>query len=177
MLTPMRVEARRLPVTSAAVAAAVVVLLVGCGGSTTSSSSTSTAPQLSRSAYSSHLQKVGATLTTELNTLGKSFGAFSRIENNVGRGQGALRAAAADLSGLNVPPDARVDNRTLVKGLREFATELDKLKQAAAGHDAKQVAAVDRGIDSSPPLQAMMGAIRDLQAKGYKLGALGGGKG
>jgi hypothetical protein len=149
MLTPMRVEARRLPVTSAAVAAAVVVLLVGCGGSTKSSSSTSTAPQLSRSAYSSHLQKVGATLTTELNTLGKSFGDFSRIENNVGRGQGALRAAAADLSGLNVPPDARVDNRTLVKGLREFATELDKLKQAAAGHDAKQVAAVDRGIDSS----------------------------
>jgi hypothetical protein len=150
--------------------------MVGCGGSSTSTSptSTSTSRTLSPSAYSSELRKLGDTLAPELAAVEASTGDFSRVESNVGRGQASLRAAAARLSALDLAPDVRADNAVLVTSLRAFATELDRLKQAARRRDARKVAAANGAVLGSAPLQAMMGAARDLRAKGYDLGALGG---
>ncbi len=153
-----------------------VFTLTGCVNSNSNSngaaSVTTTATPLSRAAYSAELQQVGTSLVTALNTLGQKSSDFTRIERNVPRGQAALKRAAARLAATTPPADARADNRRLVSGLRFFAVQLTRLKDAAARRNLTAVIAADRSVDRSPAVTAMMAATADLQRKGYKVGQL-----
>jgi len=65
-----------------------VVALAACGGSNSSRSgegSTTAAQPLSKAVYSVDLQQVGTSLVSALNTFGKKFSSFKRIEMSVGR--------------------------------------------------------------------------------------------
>jgi hypothetical protein len=152
-----------------------VLTLTGCGSSNVSNGAESkptTVTPLSKAAYSAELEQVGTRLVTALNTFGKKFSSFKRIETSVGRGQAALKQAAARLAATTPPADARADNATLVSGLRSFALKLTNLRDAATRRNLKAVMAADRAIDHSPAVRAMMAAVADLQHKGYKLGQL-----
>src|SRR2546429_9063869 len=92
-----------------------VLALAACGGSKSSSqagdgSTTTVAQPLSKAAYSVELQQVGTSLVSALNTFGKKFSNFRRIETSVDRGQAALTQAAARLAAITPPADARADN-------------------------------------------------------------------
>jgi hypothetical protein len=152
-----------------------VVALAACGGSNSSRSgqgSTTAAQPLSKAAYSVELQQVGTSLVSALNTFGKKFSSFKRIETSVGRGQAALNEAAARLAAITPPVNARSDNAKLVAGMRSFAAQLVKLKTAASHRKLTAVIAADRSLDRSPAVRAMMAAAADLQRKGYKPGQL-----
>ena len=126
-----------------------VLALAACGGSKSTDGSTASAAQpLSKAAYSTELQQVGTSLVTALNTFGKKFSSFKRIEASVGRGQAALKQAAARLAATTPPADARADNANLVSGLRSFAAQLANLKTAATRHNRAAVTAADRNLDS-----------------------------
>src|SRR5439155_18181813 len=131
-------------------AALVAVLAAGCGAAQPSSHSpanpTATAEShhpLSKAAYSLQLQHVGKSLVAALNTLGQKPTDFKRIETNVGRGQAALKEAAARLAAITPPSDARSDNSKFVSGMRYFAAQLTKLKTAASHHNLQAVIASD----------------------------------
>jgi ABC-type glycerol-3-phosphate transport system substrate-binding protein len=154
-----------------------VLALAACGGSKSSSqagdgSKTTKGQPLSKTAYSAELQQVGTSLVAALNTFGKKFSNFKRIETSVGRGQAALEHAAARLAATTPPADARADDTKLLSGMRYFATQLTKLKTAATHHNLQAVTAADGSLDRSPAVEAMMAAAADLQRKGYKLGQL-----
>jgi ABC-type glycerol-3-phosphate transport system substrate-binding protein len=154
-----------------------VLALAACGSSTSTSHSadrsrTTAAQPPSKAAYSAELQQVGTRLVTALNSFGKKFSGFKRVETSVGRGQAALNGAAARLAATTPPADARADNAKLASGLRDFAAQLTKLRTAAAHHNLQSVVAADRSLDRSPAVKAMMAAAADLQRKGYKLGQL-----
>jgi hypothetical protein len=152
-----------------------ILALAACGGSNSSqpgTGSTNAAQPLSKAAYNVELQQVGTSLVSALNTFGKKFSSFKRIETSVGRGQAALNQAAARLAATTPPANARSDNAKLVSGMRSFAAQLATLKTAASSHDLKAVTAADRSLDRSAAIRAMMAAAADLQRKGYKLGQL-----
>ena len=158
-------------------AAALLAVLAGCGGSKSTSHSTNgstaaAAQPLSKAAYSTALQQVGTSLVSALNTFGKKFSSFKRIETSVGRGQAALNQAASLLAANTPPVDARADNAKLVTGMRSFAAQLAGLKTAASHHNLKAVIAADRSLDRSPAVKAMMAAAADLERTGSKLGQL-----
>jgi hypothetical protein len=147
----------------------VALTLAACG---TSKPSSQKMQPLSKAAYSVELQHVGASLVSALNTFGKRFSNFRRIETSVDRGQTALNEAAGRLAAITPPPDARADNAKLVSGMRSFAAQLARLKSAAAQHNLKAVIASDHRLDRSPAVKAMMAAATHLQRNGYKLGQL-----
>jgi hypothetical protein len=152
-----------------------VLTLAACGGSNTSQPGTGStmAPQaLPKAAYSVELQQVGTSLVSALNTFGKKFSSFNRIEAGVGRGQAALNQAARRLAAITPPANARSDNAKLISGMRSFASQLMDLKTAASRHSLKAVIAADRSLDRSPAVKVMMAAAADLQREGYKLGQL-----
>ncbi len=153
-----------------------VFTLTGCAGSKSDSNGArsvmTTSTPLSKTAYSAELQQVGTSLVTALNTLGKKSSDFKKIERNVPRGQTALERAAARLAATTPPADARADTTRLISGLRYFAVQLTKLKEAAARRNLTAVIAADRSVDRSPVIRTMMAATADLQRKGYKLGQL-----
>ena len=153
-----------------------VLTLTGCARSNANSNETrsvpTTATSVSKTAYSAELQQVGTSLVTALNTLGQKSSDFKRIERNVPGGQAALERAAARLAATTPPPDARNDNTKLVYGLRFFAVQLTRLKDAATRHNLKAVIAADHAVDDSPAVRAMIAATTHLQHNGYKLGQL-----
>jgi hypothetical protein len=154
-----------------------VLMLAACGGSKSASqgasrSTNTAASPISKAAYIIELQRVGTSLVTALNSFGKKFSSFKKIEASVGRGQAALRQAAQRLAATTPPAAARADNAKLVSGMRYFAAQLAKLRAAASQQSLKSVIAADRSLDRSPAVQEMMAAAADLQAKGYKLGQL-----
>ena len=154
-----------------------VLTLAGCGGSKSSSqaaggSTNTAASPISSAAYSIELQQVGTSLVTALNSFGKKFSSFKKIETSVGRGQAALRQGAQRLAATTPPAAARADNAKLVSGMRSFAAQLAKLSAAASHQSLKSVIAADHSLDRSSAVQEMMAAAADLQSKGYKLGQL-----
>ena len=105
--------------------AVVMLVAAGCGGG--GGSSGSSAANQSFNSYESAMQALGRQLGSAIAASGnKNISASPAvITHNLRQVQVALRAAAGKLERITPPDNVKAQHRLLIKGVREYANELD----------------------------------------------------
>jgi hypothetical protein len=148
---------------------AITLLVAGCGGGGGGSSSS----RLSKAQYEHRVQKDGQEITTAFRPLNQPPSSLKQLATELKAGQDKLREAASDLDGVTPPKDVEADNKTLVKGLRKLADDLEGVRSAAAKNDPNQVRKQLGKLQQSHALADARRATEDMKKKGYRLGAIG----
>lgn len=140
---------------------ALVVGLTGCGGS---------AREVTKAQYTKELERVGKVASDAGSELGRSID-IATFNGNVGKFQDTLRDAAGDLDGLKPPPNVRDVNDRLADSLREFADEMEPVKEARRQSIDKARDALGK-VARSDAVKEARAAIRELKNKGYDVQSL-----
>jgi hypothetical protein len=135
--------------------------VAGCG----SSPREVTKPQ-----YEKELERVGKAASDAGSELGRSID-IATFNGNVGNFQDTLRDAAGDLDGLEPPPNVRDVNEKLAGSLRDFADELEAVKEARRQSIFKARDALGQ-VARSTAVKDARAAIRELKQKGYVVPSL-----
>lgn len=88
------------------------------------------------------------------------------------RAQQALRHAAEELEAARPPAEIEAENRELAEAMRQYASDLDPARRAAAAGDDETMARF-ADASTSPGVRAMAEAAEQMKRKGYELGPLG----
>lgn len=138
-------------------------LVAGCGGSS----------RLSQADYQQKLQADGKAVSAAVAKISGNPSSLSELATEVDAAESAVTKAADDLDKAKPPTNADADNAKIVTALRYIATQLEKLKKAAASGNPTAAQAAASAIRNAPEIKAAQAAIVDLKKKGYKVGAIG----
>jgi hypothetical protein len=152
----------------------IAALAAGCGGHT-ATTGTPTVPPIQRpqpphySAYETAMQALGNKLALALEDSGlavRSPGATTAaIVRALRRAQHQLRVSAVALANLTPPRKIRALHAELIKGVRDFAAELDTvIASAKSGTDGGRIAAK---IPTLKGLREMQRASDAITRAGY----------
>jgi hypothetical protein len=97
----------------------------------------------------------------------------SRLAARVADAQAALREAADMLDDLDPPEDAEEPNEELVAGMRQYAADLDPLREAARRGDTAFQQRFNSGVAGNAAVRRMAAAAQELEARGYEVEGLG----
>ena len=86
--------------------------------------------------------------------------------------QRELRRAADELDDAKPPGDVTVENDQLVAGMRQYADDLEDLRQAAARGDAAAVARFNQSVGQNQGVRQMAEAAEEMKFEGYDLGPI-----
>ncbi len=144
---------------------AAVALLAGCGGSS----------RLSKQDYEQHLKR-DATLIAKAATNASTadFNSPGQYARPDALAQKDKRRAATDLDAIKPPADATEDTKKIVAGVRYLAKALARLHHAATTSSFAEAQQVSSDIAASPEVKGVSTAIKDLERKGYDVGAFSG---
>jgi hypothetical protein len=140
---------------------ALAVFVAGCGNSPR---------QVTKAEYTKELDRVGKAASDAGSELGRSID-IATFNGNVDKFQDTLRDAAGDLDGLEPPADVRDVNDQLAGSLREFADELESVKEARRQSIFKARNALGK-VARSEAVTNARAAIRELKQKGYDVPSL-----
>jgi hypothetical protein len=143
--------------------ALAALVVAGCGGSS----------RMSKTAYDQKLQADGKAVEAAVTKISGNPSSLAQLAKEVDAAETAVTNAADDLDKAKPPSDADTDNTKIVAALRAIATQLEKLKKAAATGNPSAAQAAATAIRNSPEVKAAQAAIADLKKKGYKVGAIG----
>jgi hypothetical protein len=156
------------------VVVAAALAASGCGGAgspkgteSVRSTSPAAAPSDAESAYVVRMRALGASLAAATSLAGarNSASAPAKDAANLVRVQRALRRTAAGLEAITPPGPVRADHALLLKGVREYASELSGvIRRVRSG----QVAAL-HSIPSLRGLHDMKRASDAFLQKGYQI--------
>jgi len=90
----------------------------------------------------------------------------------VAEAQTELRRAAADLDKTKPPSDVEKENKQLLEGMRDYADDLDELRQAAERNDAAGVQKFNQAIAQNASVRQMAEAAEEMKFEGYDLGPI-----
>lgn len=96
----------------------------------------------------------------------------SQLDERVGDAQEQLRSAADELAALDPPRDVEADNDALADAMRDYADDLDPLREAAARGDAAAIDAFNRRVATNEAVARMAAAAERMKEKGYDVGPL-----
>jgi hypothetical protein len=144
-----------------------VLVLAGCGGGSS---------RLSKQDFETHLKR-NATLIAKAATNASTadFNSPAQYARRVALAQRDMTRAAKDLDSIKPPADAEQDTKTIVVGVRYLAKALARLHDAATSGSFAEAQKVSTDIAGSPEVKGVSTAIKDLQRKGYDVGAFSGG--
>jgi hypothetical protein len=144
-----------------------LVFLAGCGGGNS---------RLSKHDFETHLKR-NATLIAKAvtNASTADFNSPDQYARRVALAQRDMTRAAKDLDTIKPPADAEQDTKTIVVGVRYLADALARLHHAATAGSFAEAQKVSADIAASPEVKGVGAAIKDLQRKGYDVGAFSGG--
>ena len=144
---------------------AAVALLAGCGGSS----------RLSKQDYEQQLKR-DATLIAKAATNASTadFNSPGQYARRVALAQKDMTRAAKDLDAIKPPADATEDTKKIVAGVRYLAKALARLHHAATTSSFAEAQQVSSDIAASPEVKGVSTAIKDLERKGYDVGAFSG---
>jgi ABC-type transporter Mla subunit MlaD len=94
------------------------------------------------------------------------------LARRVGEAQRELREAADELDDAKAPGDVKAENDQLVEGLREYADDLEELRQAAEADDAAGVQRFNQAIPENQAVQQIAEAAEEMKFEGYDLGPI-----
>jgi len=155
-----------------ATACVLAFTATGCGGgaksgsaaATTQSQSPSTRASASRagSSYVARMRRLGSTLAASIRSAAAADSrentAPATVAANLVKIQRALRSAAIALASIGPPASIRSDHALLLKGVREYATELDGVIRRLRGGQVTALKAI-------PTLRG----VRDMQRATYAI--------
>jgi hypothetical protein len=140
---------------------ALAVGLVACG---------SNPREVTKAQYEQELERIGKVASDAGSELGRSID-IATFNGNVDRFQDTLRDAAGDLEGLKPPADVRETNKKLADSLRDFADEMEPVKEARRKSIFEARDALAK-VARSAAVKNSRAAIRELKAKGYDVPSL-----
>jgi hypothetical protein len=140
-----------------------VVLLAGCGES---------ADRLSKHEYEQKLRSEYAGVQQAFLATGSSFGR-SDLPEKIGAAQETLRDAAEELEHVEPPKEIEEQNEEIAQGLRDYAEDLDELKEAAVRDDLQAIEAFTERIPTNEAIERIAEAAEEMKHKGYDVGRIG----
>jgi hypothetical protein len=138
----------------------ISLLLAGCGGD--GRLSKAEYEETVRSAYGEVQQAFRETNVASTKELA------ARVE----AAQGKLRAAAAELEDVQPPKDVEAENTQIVEGMRAYADDLDRLRNAAARGDTRTIEDLNARIAQNESVEQIAEAAERMKFKGYDLGPI-----
>ena len=137
----------------------VVVLLAGCGGE----------ERLTKQEYAQKVRAVYADLQKAFRATNVTQG---ELAPRVAAAQEQLRASADELDGVEPPEDVEVEHSQLVDGMRRYADDLDRLRNAAENGDQRTIEDFNARIGQNEAVEQMAEAAERMKFKGYDLGQI-----
>ncbi len=144
------------------ISALAALSLTGCGGGGGGRLSKSDYEQRVRSLYANVREAFRKTNVTSTKLLA------DRVEE----AQGELRSAADDLEEIEPPEKVENETEELVEGMREYADDLDELRNAAERGDEAAIQKFNSGIAQNEAVEQMAEAAEEMKFKGYDLGPI-----
>lgn len=84
--------------------------------------------------------------------------------------QEQLRKAADELDESVPPEEVEEEHEEIVEGLREYADDLDELREAAERRDLRAVEEFNERIPENEAIEQIAEAAEEMKFKGYDLG-------
>jgi hypothetical protein len=137
---------------------ATALVLAGCGGD--GRLSKAEYEETVRSAYGDVQQAFRET------NVAVTEGLAVRVE----AAQEQLRDAAAKLEDVEPPEDVAAENRQIVEGMRAYAEDLDRLRNAAERGDTRTIEDFNARIAQNESVEQIASAAEAMKFKGYDLG-------
>ncbi|CAN5130105.1 hypothetical protein BH18ACT12_BH18ACT12_11590 [soil metagenome] len=141
---------------------ALAVGLAGCGSSPR---------EVTKAQYKKELERIGKVASDAGSELGRAID-IATFNGNVDKFQDTLRDAGGDLDGLKPPQNVRDVNERLADSFRDFADELEPVKEARRKSIFKARDALGK-VARSDGVKNARAAIRELKRKGYDVQVLG----
>jgi hypothetical protein len=138
----------------------VGLLLAGCGGE----------ERLSKSEYEQKVQVVYADVQQAFRETNVK--AQSHLADRVEAAQEQLREASEELEAVEPPKDVEEDNEEIVEGMRDYADDLDELREAAARGDRGAIESFNARIAEKKSVRKIAEAAEEMKFKGYDLGPI-----
>jgi soluble cytochrome b562 len=102
---------------------------------------------------------------------GAAFGQPGLAEK-IEQAQAQLREAADALSGAEAPVEVEKENEEIVEGMREYADDLDQLRDAAQKGDLQSIEGFNDRIGKNEAVEQIAEAAEEMKFKGYDLGQI-----
>jgi hypothetical protein len=128
--------------------------------------------RLSKSEYEQKLQSEYAGVQQAFQATAASFGQPD-LAGKIGDAQEKLRGAAESLEHVEPPKEVEEENEEIVEGLREYADDLDDVRDAAERNDLKTITAFTDRIADNEAINRIAEAAEEMKHKGYDVGAIG----
>ena len=145
--------ARTLPIV-------VVALLVsGCGGE----------GRLSKEEYAAKVRSIYADVERAFRSTNVP---TNELAPRIEAAQEQLRDSADELDGVEPPEDVATEHSQLVDGMRGFADDLDRLRNAAESGDQRTVDDFNARIAQNESVERIAEAAERMKFKGYDLGQI-----
>lgn len=147
--------------TLVALAALTVLSVVGCDGGSN--------VRLSKSEYEEKVRSVYAEVQE---AFARTDVSLTELAGRVEDAQAELREAAGELENVTPPEEAEAANAQIAAGLRLYAGELDRLRNAAERGDERTIDDFNNRIAQLESVRQIMEAAESLKFKGYDLGPI-----
>jgi chromosome segregation ATPase len=142
------------------IAALATLSLMGCGGD----------GRLSKSDYEQRVRSVYANVQEAFRKTNVT--STKLLHDRVEEAQGELRSAAVELEEIEPPEKVEEETDELVEGMREYADDLDELREAAERGDRSAVEAFSSRVAQNEAVERMAEAAEEMKFKGYDLGPI-----
>jgi hypothetical protein len=138
---------------------AAAALVAGCGGD----------ERLTKDEYAEKVRAVYADVQAAFAATNVPEG---ELAAKVAAAQGQLRASADELDGVEPPEDVESEHAQLVDGMRRYADDLDRLRNAAERGDSRTIADFNSRIGQNEAVEQIAEAAERMKFKGYDLGQI-----
>jgi hypothetical protein len=137
----------------------VGLLLAGCGSE----------DRLSKQEYAQKVRAVYGDVQKAFQATNVPQGELAaRIE----AAQEQLREGADELEDVEPPEDVEQENEELVEGMRRYADDLDRLRNAVESGDQRTIDDFNARIAQNEAVEQMAEAAEEMKFKGYDLGQI-----
>ena len=128
--------------------------------------------RLSKAQYEQKVRSVYGDVQTAFRAVGADAKTLDDFAAQLGDAQEELREAAEQLEKVEPPKAVEEENEELVEGMREYADDLDELREAAEKGNSARVTSLRGETVDSPAIEQMAEAAEEMMQRGYDLGPL-----
>ena len=96
----------------------------------------------------------------------------AELDERVAGAQDELRAVADELDALDPPREVEAENEALADAMRDYADDLEPLREAAARGDTAAIERFNQTITTNAAVRRMTAAAEGMKEKGYDVGPL-----
>jgi hypothetical protein len=126
--------------------------------------------RLSKREYEEKVRSVYAGVQEAFRATGGAQG--DELAGRIEDAQQQLREAADALDDIEPPENVEVENDQLLGGMRAYADDLDRLRNAAERGDQRTIDDFNSRIAQNEAIEQMAEAAEEMKLKGYDLGPI-----